>query len=104
MPPATAQPRAAPQSSLNLAKRAAWMGILGSSSLGLAKLAAGWVGQSHAVIADGIESAGDAVASTVVLLGLIVSVRPPDAEHPYGHARAEDVAGKTIATMMVVTG
>src|SRR5262249_23608030 len=93
-----------PVQSLHIARRAALLGIGCSGALGVMKIAAGVFGSSHAVIADGVESAGDAISSGLVLLGLEVSRRPPDEEHPYGHARAEDVAGKTISTMMVVSG
>jgi cation diffusion facilitator family transporter len=86
------------------AKVAAIAGIAGSGALALIKLAAGIAGHSHGVLADGIESAGDALASGVVLFGLKVSLLPPDLEHPYGHGRAEGIAGKTVATMMLVSG
>jgi cation diffusion facilitator family transporter len=86
------------------AKFAAIAGIIGSGTLAFFKLFAGLAGHSHAVLADGIESAGDALASGVVLFGLKVSLLPPDKEHPYGHGRAEGIAGKTVATMMLASG
>ncbi|HLX61299.1 MAG TPA: cation diffusion facilitator family transporter [Planctomycetota bacterium] len=85
-------------------RRAALTGVVGSGLLAVVKVVAGVIGHSHAVIADGVESGGDTVAGVVVLLGLAESERPPDAEHPYGHSRAEDVAGKTVSTMMLVSG
>src|SRR5476651_2687661 len=86
------------------ARIAAIVGIIGSGTLAVLKLAAGIMGHAHVVVADGIESAGDALASCVVLFGLKISVLPPDREHPYGHSRAEGIAGKTIATMMLASG
>lgn len=86
------------------AKVAAIAGIIGSGTLALLKLGAGYAGHSHGVLADGIESAGDALASGVVLFGLKISLLPPDLEHPYGHGRAEGIAGKTVATMMLASG
>ena len=92
------------EANLRAANFAAIVGIAGSGALGILKLIAGIAGRSHAVIADGIESAGDALASAVVLFGLKVSVLPPDREHPYGHGRAEGIAGKTVASMMLASG
>lgn len=89
---------------LNQVRRAALAGILGSSVLSVVKILAGVVGHSYAMIADGVESCGDAVAGLVILLGLSVAEKPPDDEHPYGHSRAEDIAGNTISTMMLVSG
>ncbi len=89
---------------LNQVRRAALAGILGSGVLAAVKVLAGVFGHSHGMIADGVESCGDAVAGLVVLFGLSVAEKPPDDEHPYGHSRAEDVAGNTISTMMLVSG
>src|SRR5690242_13448671 len=89
------------QANMREAKIAAIIGMVVSGTLAIAKLTAGCLGHSHAVIADGIESAGDALVSAVVLFGLKISMLPPDIEHPYGHARAEGIAGKTVATIML---
>ncbi len=101
---AAAAERTTAAANMKDAKVAAVAGIIGSGTLAVLKLAAGYLGHSHAVLADGIESAGDALASSVVLFGLKVSVLPPDVEHPYGHGRAEGIAGKTVATMMLLSG
>ena len=89
---------------LNQVRRAAWTGIIGATTLAALKIVAGFVGHSYALLADGVEACGDAVSGIIVLLGLKVAEQPPDAEHPYGHSRAEDIAGNTISTMMLVSG
>jgi cation diffusion facilitator family transporter len=99
-----AVPNAALLEKLARARRAAFVGIIGSGFLGVIKLLCGWLGGSHAVLADGVESAGDAVASVVVLIGVSIAARPPDPEHPYGHGRAEQIAGNTVATLMLASG
>src|SRR5579864_8522079 len=86
------------------ARRAAITGIVCSTFLATVKIAAGVFGHSYALVAEGVESGGDSIAGLVVLFGIAEAVRPPDAEHPYGHSRSEDVAGKTISTMMFVSG
>ena len=59
----------------------------------LVKLTVGVFGNCYALIADGVESAGDVITSVVTWLGFHFSLRPADAEHPYGHGKIEAVAG-----------
>lgn len=72
-------------------------------ALGVAKLAGGVLGDSFALIADAVNSFGDVVASAVVLAALIYAQRPADAQHPYGHTRAEAVAGAGVAILIVLS-
>ncbi|GAC1446652.1 MAG: cation diffusion facilitator family transporter [Pyrinomonadaceae bacterium] len=60
--------------------------------LAVIKIAGGLVGNSGALVADGVESSTDVVSSLVVWGGLRVSVKPPDEDHPYGHGKAEPLA------------
>jgi cation diffusion facilitator family transporter len=85
-------------------RQAAVLGIIGSGALAVLKISAGLAGHSTAVFSDGIESAMDVFTSMVVLGGMTLALRPPDADHPYGHGRAESIAGKTISTILLVTG
>jgi len=59
----------------------------------LVKLVTGLVGNSYALIADGIESASDILVSLITWIGFSASLRPPDESHPYGHGRIESLAG-----------
>jgi cation diffusion facilitator family transporter len=54
------------------------------------------------LVADGIESLSDVISSTVVYLGLRVSIRPPDEDHPYGHGKAEPVAAIIVGLALIV--
>ncbi len=83
----------APVSNLQTGARLAALGILINAVLAALKLLAGWLGNSYALIADGIESVLDIVSSTVMWGGLKVAAKPPDATHPYGHGKAEPLAG-----------
>jgi cation diffusion facilitator family transporter len=85
-------------------RQAAVLGIVGSGALAVLKITAGIAGNSTAVFSDGVESAMDVLTSTVVLGGMTLALRPPDADHPYGHGRAESIAGKTVSTILLVTG
>ena len=57
------------------------------------KISVGLVGNSYALVADGIESAADIFTSLVTWICFQLSLRPPDENHPYGHGRIESLAG-----------
>ena len=69
--------------------------------LALVKISVGVVGNSYALIADGIESTADIFSSLVVWSGLQVSSKPPDQSHPYGHGKAESLAGLAVALFLI---
>lgn len=69
--------------------------------LALVKITTGMVGNSYALIADGIESTTDIFSSLVVIGGLRISVRPPDDNHPYGHGKAESLAGMLVSLFLL---
>jgi len=57
------------------------------------KIITGYIGNSYALIADGIESAGDILTSIITWTGFKMSLRPADENHPYGHGKIESLAG-----------
>ena len=81
--------------------RAAQWGLFVNSLLVLVKLVSGIVGNSYALIADGIESSTDIFSSLVVWGGLQVAARPADESHPYGHGKAESLAAAVVALMLL---
>jgi cation diffusion facilitator family transporter len=83
--------------------QAAWLGLVVNLGLGLAKLIGGIMGDSFALISDSVNSLGDAVATVVVLFAVRVAQQPADEEHPYGHTRAEAIAGSTVAVLILVS-
>jgi len=68
------------------------------------KLSAGHWGHSDAVFADGIESACDFVAIIATMLALKLGRQPFDANHPYGHGRAESLSALFVALVICATG
>ena len=70
--------------------------------LGLIKVGGGVLGNAYALVADGIESFCDIAISILIWAGFKWAARPPDANHPYGHGKAEAVAG--LFTSVVVLG
>lgn len=83
--------------------RAAFLGLVVNLSLGIVKLIGGIVGNSFALIADAVNSIGDVVTTVVVLFALRVAQRPADAEHPYGHTRAEGIAATNVALLVSIS-
>ncbi|MCA8985319.1 MAG: cation diffusion facilitator family transporter [Planctomycetaceae bacterium] len=86
------------------AYRAAFVGLGVNFALGLTKLAVGVLARSGALVADAVNSLGDALTSIAVLYGLNVAQRPADEEHPYGHSRAEGIAATNVAVAIIVSG
>jgi cation diffusion facilitator family transporter len=72
-------------------------GIGLNTVLAAVKLAGGIFGHTYALVADAAESMLDILSSTLVWAGFRVAARPPDANHPYGHGKAEPLAGLTVA-------
>jgi cation diffusion facilitator family transporter len=81
--------------------RFAMLGIVANACLTLIKGAAGFLGNSYALIADAIESAFDIFSSILVWLGLRYAARPPDENHPYGHGKAEPLVACVIALVLM---
>ena len=85
-------------------QRIAALGMVVSGALAILKVTAGLTGHSTAVVADGLESAGDVFSSGFVLLGLTFAARPPDENHPYGHGRIEILTGLLIGLILSAGG
>ena len=77
--------------------RLAVLGVIVNTFLAIIKIMAGLIGNTYALIADGVESLLDIFGSLVVWFGLRVAAEPPDDEHPYGHGKAEVVAAIVVA-------
>lgn len=83
--------------------QAAYLGLGANLLLGTVKLVGGIVGHSFALVADAVNSLGDVVATLAVLYALHVAQRPADAEHPYGHTRAEGIAATNVALVVIIS-
>ena len=85
------------------ATRAALLGLLINLVLGAVKLVGGIVANSFALLTDAFNSIGDCLTSAVVLIALSFARRPADDQHPYGHTRAEAIAGSNVALIIILT-
>lgn len=89
-------------SNLQSGARIALLGMAINVVLAAIKITAGFLGNSYALIADGIESALDIGGSAVIWGGLKLAARPPDATHPYGHGKAEPLAAVLVALGVIL--
>jgi len=85
-------------------QRVAAAGMVVSGLLAVVKIVTGLSGHSTAVVADGLESASDVVASGFVLFGLMLAAKPADDNHPYGHGRVETLTGMLIGLVLTIGG
>jgi cation diffusion facilitator family transporter len=81
--------------------RAAQVGMAVNLILAIIKLIAGIIGHAYALVADAVESTADIFSSLVVYGGLRIASQPADEDHPYGHGRAEALAGALVALMLL---
>ena len=72
--------------------------------LSAGKLAAGLIAHSGAMVSDAIHSASDVFSTFIVMIGVGISGKAPDREHPYGHERMECVAAIVLAGVLLATG
>jgi len=79
-----------------------WVSIMGNLLLAAIKLALGLALESTGLIADAVHSLSDMASSVVVIIGFRISSKPPDHEHPFGHAKAEYIATLVVSLLMIV--
>lgn len=72
--------------------------------LSIVKLLAGILAHSGAMISDAVHSASDVLSTVVVIIGVKLSSKAADKEHPYGHERLECVAALLLAMVLAATG
>ncbi len=86
------------------AKHVTWVGFLVNVALSLLKIAAGIVGHSGAMIADGIHSISDFVTDVIVLVFIGVSSRGENEKYQYGHGKFETFATMLISFALLAVG
>lgn len=90
-----------PKTRLQRSLRVTFIGLFVNALLAAAKLTAGILGHSYALIADATESLADVFSSIIVWRGVVVAATPADEDHPYGHGKAEPIAAAIVAGMLM---
>ncbi|MEO5510111.1 MAG: cation diffusion facilitator family transporter [Longimicrobiales bacterium] len=81
--------------------RSAQAGLLINAALAVVKVITGILGNSYALIADGVESTTDIFSSLIVWRGLHVASRSPDEEYHFGYGKAESLSAAVVSLMLV---
>jgi len=80
------------------------VGALIDFLLSIIKIILGFIGQSGALIADGVHSFSDLLTDWVTWYAAKLSGDAPDADHPYGHERFETVATLGLSIFLAIVG
>ncbi|MCI8313498.1 MAG: cation transporter [Lachnospiraceae bacterium] len=87
-----------------VAMKVSFVSITANVLLSVFKMLAGILAHSGAMISDAVHSASDVISTVVVIVGVRLSGKASDKEHPYGHERMECVAAVILATILAFTG
>lgn len=87
-----------------IVKQISSVGIAGNVALSAFKLFAGIYGHSGAMVSDAVHSLSDVFATLIAFIGVRLSKKSADDDHPYGHERFECVASLLLGTVLLLTG
>ena len=87
-----------------LAMKVSAISVIVNLLLSVFKLIAGILAKSGAMISDAVHSASDVFSTFVVMIGVTISEKESDKEHPYGHERLECVAAIILSMVLAITG
>ena len=80
------------------------VGIITNTSLAIVKLVVGLLVGSVSIVADAANNATDSLTNLMVIIGIRLSKKPADSEHPFGHARAEYIVSLAISALILFLG
>ena len=89
------------QSDLLAKKKVTVIGAIVNIVLSALKIVFGWLGQSHALVADGIHSLSDLLTDALVYFAAHQGAKEADEKHPYGHARFETLATIILGIVLI---
>jgi cation diffusion facilitator family transporter len=85
-------------------KKATLVGALVNGILAFLQISSGLLGNSQALLADGIHTLSDLGSDFIVLMATTQSAKPADKEHPYGHGRIETLASVLLGLVLIGVG
>lgn len=89
---------------LKIAQRGAYLSLVVYIILSVAKFVTGYVYQSAAVRADALNNMTDIIVSIAVIVGLKISIKPADKNHPYGHLKSENISTLLVSFIIMFVG
>lgn len=90
--------------------RNVWIRLAGLVGIGVnvlfagIKLTVGVLGNSVSILSDAVNNLTDALSSLITLIGLKLSGKKPDRDHPLGHGRIEYISGLVVAVLVLAAG
>ena len=78
--------------------------VIGNAFLVIMKMIFGIVLKSSSLLADGIHSLSDFTTDFVAILGNVMSAKPADEKHPYGHGKIEYITSIFIGVSIILVG
>lgn len=89
---------------LKIAQRGAYLSLVVYIILSIAKYVTGFIYNSAAVRADALNNMTDIVVSIAVIVGLKISIKPADKNHPYGHLKSENISTLLVSFIIMFVG
>ena len=100
-------PTAAPHAGLNetrIIHKLSLVSTIGNTVLSGFKMFAGVAGHSGAMMSDAVHSLSDVLTTVIAWVGVKISKKAPDSDHPYGHERLECIASLFLGAVLLITG
>ncbi|HDA5552907.1 TPA: cation transporter [Staphylococcus aureus] len=89
---------------LKLAQRGAYLSLIVYIILSIVKYVTGFVFNSAAVRVDALNNMTDIIVSLAVIIGLKISIKPADRNHPYGHLKSENISSLLVSFVIMFVG
>ncbi len=90
------------QTRKKIGKKAVSVAISGNILLTVLNFVVGTLSGSVALVAEASHTLSDVLTSIITSVGFRIGMMPPDTEHPYGHGRAEPLAGLVIVVFLCI--
>ncbi|WP_392450074.1 cation diffusion facilitator family transporter [Staphylococcus massiliensis] len=89
---------------LQEAQKGAYLSLVVYIILSIIKYIVGYIYSSAAIRADSFNNITDILVSIAVLVGLKISIKPPDSNHPYGHLKSENISALLVSFIIMFVG
>ncbi|MDU9418342.1 cation diffusion facilitator family transporter [Staphylococcus lloydii] len=89
---------------LKIAQRGAYLSLIVYIVLSIVKFVIGTLYHSAAVRADSLNNLTDIIVSLAVIVGLKISIKPADSNHPYGHLKSENISTLLVSFIIMFVG
>ncbi len=90
------------KSRYHIARQVTLVSAFTNTLLAVAKVIIGYIGYSHALVADGLHSFSDLISDALVIIAAKAGERVPDEGHPYGHRRMETMGAILISLLLII--